>query len=131
MMFGASFHGNRPGHFLHERGVESASQSDGLRKDGGASGAGDPVERLVPPVHGGNPQTRNRGGLVQKLRDFLFDRHRFQKESYSIFERERGLEPFEFLFHSPSSFVFFDVNIDDFFRKTLTKSPKKGNISPF
>lgn len=47
--------------------IEHRSQADGLRKHGSGTGARHAMERLVPPVIGGNVQSRDSRGLKAKL----------------------------------------------------------------
>src|SRR5271170_2548622 len=71
VVLGAGFIGDGGGYAEDKVAVPSGGESDGLGKHRGATGAGDAVEALVPPVVGGDIETRDGGRIVHELGDFL------------------------------------------------------------
>ena len=55
-------------------GIEGGAEADRLREFGGSI-HGDAVQRLAPPVVGGDVEARNGARLIDQLRGFLFERH--------------------------------------------------------
>ena len=66
------FVGDGREHGLDLVGVERGGHTDGLREHRGAAVAAHAVERLVPPVVGGNAQTRDGGGIEFDKGHLLF-----------------------------------------------------------
>ena len=50
-------------------------ETDGLREHGGLSGARDSVQRLIPPVVGGNSKPGDLGRGILHLQDLFFESH--------------------------------------------------------
>ena len=78
---------------LHQRGVEGGGQADRFGKDGGIAVARHAMQRLAPPVIGGNAQARDGAGLVDHLRGFLAQRHLRDQGIDALLGRQVGIEP--------------------------------------
>ena len=79
------------GHLVNGGRVEGGGQADGLGEFGGAVG-GDAVQRLAPPVVGGNVQARNGARLVDQLAGLLFQRHALDQVGGALLRRQAGVE---------------------------------------
>src|SRR5215472_3679065 len=55
----ASFSRDDISHAVDEIGVPSRGEADGLRENGGVSGARDAVQSFIPPIVGGNTKARD------------------------------------------------------------------------
>ena len=73
VIFGAGLGGNDVGDAMEEAGVPGGGETDGLRKNGGDTGASDAMESFIPPVVSGYLQARDGGGDVLQLGDFFFE----------------------------------------------------------
>ena len=73
VVFGTGFGGDDVGDGVEKIGVPGGGEADGLRENGGDAGTGDAVEAFVPPIVGGDLQTRDGGGDVLHLGDFFFN----------------------------------------------------------
>ena len=73
-MLDATLDADDPGHLVNGRRVEGGRQSDRLWKFCHAI-VNHAVQRLAPPVVGGDIESGNGAGLVDQLRGFLFQRH--------------------------------------------------------
>ncbi len=92
VVFGASFGGNNVGDGVKEIGVPGGGETDGLREDGGDAGASYAVEAFVPPVVGGNLETRDGGSDVLHLGNFFFDGEAGDEVGDTLVDGERGVE---------------------------------------
>jgi len=86
MMFGAGFIADGVCHFLHQAGIPGGSQANGLRKNGGASVAGNPMQGFVPKVVGGNSQAGDGLRLITELAHFFSQGQAFQQILNAGFE---------------------------------------------
>ena len=75
IIFCPSFRCGSVPQFFQQLIVKHGCQPDRLGKAGGSPGSGYSVERLVPPVIGGNSQTGNCGSVITKLSCLFFQRH--------------------------------------------------------
>ena len=60
---------------LQQHIVEHSSHADGLGEAGCRTGTGNTMQRLIPPVVGGDAQTGNGRGIIAQLADFFFNGH--------------------------------------------------------
>ncbi len=91
LYFGARFGGDDFADGVDERCVPGGGVADGLREHGGEAGARDAVEAFVPPVVGGNVETRNGSGAVDELGDFFFEGEASDKIVNAFVDGERGI----------------------------------------
>src|SRR5262245_38378964 len=68
VVLGASFGGDDIGHAMNQIRVPGSGEADGLRENGGVSGASDAVQTFVPPVIGRNAKARDGARDVLHLR---------------------------------------------------------------
>lgn len=92
VVFAASFGGDGVGDAVEEVGVPCGGEADGLREDGGRAGASDAVEAFVPPVIGGDVETRDGGSDVLHLGDFFFEGETGDQIVDALIDGERGIE---------------------------------------
>ena len=78
-------------HLVNRRRVEGGGQPDGLGKLRGAA-VDDAVQRLAPPVVGGNIKPRNRARLVDQLADLFIQRHAMNDVGGTLLGRQAGIE---------------------------------------
>ncbi len=75
IIIGAAFGGDGVADCAHQGLIPGGGQTDGLRIDGGVTGAGHAVQHFVPPAIAWQAEARNGRGIVLHLRRFFFQRH--------------------------------------------------------
>ena len=75
VVFGAGLVGDRGGDLFQQLVVEHRGHADGLREARGRAAARQTVQRLVPPVVGGDAQTLDGGRVKAELRGRFRDAH--------------------------------------------------------
>jgi hypothetical protein len=76
----------------HERLVEGGGQADGLGEHGGDPLVGHAVQRLAPPVVGGDLQARDRGRRAAELGGLLVVRHARDEIVDALVDRQRRVQ---------------------------------------
>ncbi len=92
VMLGASFVGDGVGDALDEGAVPRGAEADDLGEDGGAAIATDAVAGFVPPIVGGDAETRDGVVLVEELVDFLRKRETGDEVADAGRQCEGGIE---------------------------------------
>lgn len=77
---------------MEEAGVPGGAETDGLRENGGETGTRDAVEAFVPPVVGGDLQTRDGESYVLHLGNFFFEGHARDEIIDALIERSGRIE---------------------------------------
>ena len=91
VVFGAGFRGDRFRDAVVERRVPGCGKSDGLGKHGGNPVAGDAMQGLVPPLVGGDAESRYALGVHAELVDLIGQREASQEVVEAVGEREIGI----------------------------------------
>ena len=92
LVLGARFDGDDVGDLVLQRYVPGGGEADGLRENGGLSGAGDAVERFVPPIVGGDVEAREGGRGVLHLQDLFVEGHARDQVGGALLGGEVGVE---------------------------------------
>ena len=75
IILGSGFRGDHLRHFSHQLLVKGSRHADGLGKHGSRSRSCHSMQRLIPPVIGGNPQALYSRGIIQGLAHLFLQRH--------------------------------------------------------
>ena len=92
VIFGTGFGGDDAGDTVEEIGIPGGGETDGLRENGSDAGARDAMEAFVPPVVGGDVETRDGGSDVLHLGDFFFEGEAGKEIVDALVDGERGVE---------------------------------------
>ncbi|EGY01296.1 hypothetical protein AZA_88790 [Nitrospirillum viridazoti Y2] len=79
-------------HLADGVGIKGGGQADGLGEHRGLAIAGDAVQRLAPPIVGGDVQARDGPGLVGQLRRLFLRRQAADQVIHPAFHRQAGVK---------------------------------------